>query len=98
MTDGGYFIYGPCLLCERAFSYNPHRVPSVFVDPRTKRPPDVDEWGERRTPTPEEVERAVRLPLCEECVVIVNMARESKGMPTITVLDGAYDLVRGLPE
>jgi hypothetical protein len=97
-VSGGYFASGRCLLCERVFTFDPMRVPSVFVDPVSKRPPDVNEDGTHRTPSDEELARAVRLPLCPDCVVVVNFARKSHGMEPIAVLPGAYALVEGLPE
>jgi hypothetical protein len=97
MSDGGYIVASPCLLCGRAFTYNPDLVPSVFVDPSTNRPPDVGADGERRVPTADEVARAVRKPLCPECVEVVNLARSRFGMPLIEVLPGAYELASGLP-
>jgi hypothetical protein len=96
-VSGGYIASGRCLLCERVFPFNPTLVPSVFVDPVSKRPPDVGEGGERRTPSADELARAVRLPLCPDCVVVVNFARKSHGMEPTAVLPGAYEPVAGLP-
>jgi len=40
--------------------------------------------------------RAVRQPVCEDCVSIANANRAAAGRPLIDVLPGAYDAVEGL--
>jgi hypothetical protein len=86
----GYsIVLGACLLCGRAFTYNPVLVPSVWVDRDTKVPPDVGGT---------DVADATREPLCPDCVVVVNMERRRRGTGEIVVLDGAYEPMAGWPE
>jgi hypothetical protein len=83
MTDDPhYFAYSPCWSCKRPFSYNPHLVPSVPVDPATN------------TITP----GGVRQPICRECATAANVNRAEAGLPLWNVSDKAYGLVQGLPE
>jgi hypothetical protein len=89
-VTGYAFAFGECWLCGRHFSFDPDLVPSVFVDPATGRPPDVTEQGEAIVPEREAVERAMRVPLCADCVELANERRRAVGSEPIAVLPGAY--------
>ncbi|MBO0729903.1 MAG: hypothetical protein J2P57_11640 [Acidimicrobiaceae bacterium] len=80
----GYLAIGPCWSCRRPFEFNPELVPSVPIDPETGQPPDVD-------PRPGGYERAVRQPLCRECVDLINRQRRQRGGPEMEILPGAYE-------
>jgi len=77
----GFLAFGPCWLCSRGFTFAPDLVPSVPIDPETHLPPDVGHT---------DPQRAVRKPLCEECVVEVNEVRVRNGQAEVEVLPGAY--------
>lgn len=79
--SGGFIAAGRCFLCGRLFSFAPDLVPSVFVDRETLIPPDVGGT---------DFADAVRVPLCEDCVEIVNAERARVGNAPIVVLPGAY--------
>jgi hypothetical protein len=70
--SGVFRAFGPCYACGNNFDYNPDTVPSVFVDPQTRKPPDVD-------PEPGGFERAYREPICPRCVAKVNPLRAKAG-------------------
>ena len=95
--SGGYFVFGECWTCGRSFTFNPHWVPSVPIDPMTSLPPDVDEHGNPQPIDPEAAERAVRRPLCETCVERANSKRVARGEKPIEVHPAAYEWVEGLP-
>jgi hypothetical protein len=97
-VSGGYFVVGRCHACGRVFSFHPHRVPSVPIDPVTALPLDVDEHGKTKPIDPVARARAVRQPICEDCIELVNERRVARGDEPIRVLAGAYDMVEGLPE
>lgn len=78
----GYLVVlGECFVCRRPFTFNPHLVPSIPIDPVTQRPPDLGG----------DPERAQREPICESCVERVNRIRESLGEEGIRILQGAYE-------
>lgn len=87
--EPGYLVVGRCFACGNVFTFNPHLVPSVPIDPMTKLPPDVG----KTDPV-----RAVREPLCERCVSILNRRRAEEGREPLIVLAGAYEPMAGLPE
>jgi len=97
-VTGGFFVPGRCWSCKKPFTFNPVRVPSVMIDPKTNRPPDVDEDGSLREPSREEWDRSSREPFCETCIELVNEHRVERGQRAIEILPGAYDWVEGLPE
>jgi len=83
---GGYVhLHGPCFVCKRVFSYNPNHVPSIYIDPETMLPPDVE---------PQAVggfERAERMPLCESCVTRGNEQRVAEGKEPFPIHPEAYE-------
>lgn len=72
--DAKLFAIGPCFICGQQFTFDPETVQSVWVDPQTNRPPDVNSLGEHITPDPAAVERAVRLPICPNDVARLRQA------------------------
>jgi hypothetical protein len=84
MSEPGYMIaLGECFGCKTWFGFNPHRVPSIPIDPQTHKPPDVD-------PEPGGYQRAQREPLCRDCVRRMNAARRARGLAPIEILPDAY--------
>jgi hypothetical protein len=83
--------YGACFACGRMFTFNPNWVPSVPIDPQTRRPPDVGADGLHCEPDRAAVARAVREPLCESCVELWNAARVRRGEQPISVHPRAYE-------
>jgi hypothetical protein len=78
----GYaIVLGQCFACGRAFTFNPHRVPSIPIDPVTRRPPDMG--GDPA--------RARREPICETCFDRANELRVARGEQPVALLPGAYD-------
>lgn len=71
--------FGPCVVCDRPFSFDPDRVGSVLVDPETGRPPDVNAAGKRVQPSAEAVARSVRQPYCPRCARALNDASQAAG-------------------
>lgn len=93
MSEGaGLFASGPCFVCGSVFFFNPGLVPSIFVDPETRRPPDLDENHRVIEPSRESLERARRCPICRECVEFGNALRAKTGREPIPILPGAYGL------
>lgn len=70
--DGTLVARGACWACKAVFSFDPDTVPSVPIDPQTGLPPDVG-----GTPP----ERAIRQPLCENCVAQLVTWRAEAGKP-----------------
>ncbi|MFI6512916.1 hypothetical protein ACIBCT_35405 [Streptosporangium sp. NPDC050855] len=72
--------YNP--VCRKVFDFDPETVNSVLVDPETGLPPDTDPETRTptRTPTPEELARSERMPICPECANKMRrrIAREQK--------------------
>jgi hypothetical protein len=88
VSGHGYsVVLGRCWSCGRPFTFNPYLVPSIPIDPETRRPPDLGG----------DPERAEREPLCESCVERVNVERERLGQPLVRVLPGAYEPMEGAP-
>lgn len=79
----GFLASGRCFLCGCVFTFAPDLVPSVFVDRKTLVPPDIGGTS---------IEDAIRVPLCEVCVGVVNRARASVGNDPIPILPGAYEV------
>jgi hypothetical protein len=92
-VSGYAYAYSPCFTCGRLFTYNPHRVPSVPIDPQTRRPLDVDEQGNPQPIDPEARARAVRQPICSTCIVLINERRVSRGDDPIEVFPDAYEAI-----
>jgi hypothetical protein len=74
---------GECYVHGGRFMFDPERVPVVLIDPVTNRPPDVDEHGNRRGFTSEELERTVKRPYCPECGRQLNAAARARGLPAL---------------
>lgn len=79
--SGFVFVLGPCFVCGQPFTFNPTLVPSVPIDPVTKRPPDLGG----------DPERARREPVCASCVERANVLRERNGLAPFVVRPGAYE-------
>jgi hypothetical protein len=82
--SGYVYLHGPCFVCKRVFSYNPNHVPSIYIDPQTGLPPDVE-------PQPGGYERARREPLCLACVTVGNRDRVAQGKEPFPVHPEAYE-------
>ena len=80
---GVLFATGRCYGCGVFFAFDPELVPSIHVDPSTGLPPDIE-------PKAGGYDRATRQPLCEACVLAVNLGRRSAGRELIDVPAGAY--------
>lgn len=91
--SGYVSVASPCFTCGRIFSYNPHLVPSVPIDPQTNRPLDVNERGKEQPIDPEARARAIRQPLCRDCIALVNVRRIEKGLEPIYVSPNAYEAI-----
>ena len=91
--SGYVYVASPCFTCGRLFSYNPHLVPSVPIDPETGRPLDVDEHGQPQEIDPAAKTRAVKQPLCKDCISLVNARRRAKGLEPIHVFRDAYEAI-----
>lgn len=65
---GVFWAAGPCWSCGEVFSFDPDTVDSVPIDPKTSLPPDIK-------PRAGGYERAVKRPICEECMGRVRLAR-----------------------
>lgn len=84
MLHGEFTALGRCYMCRQVFRFDPDRVPSVSIDPVTRKPPDVD--GE-----PDGAERARREPLCRPCVMTLNIKRKQRGLEPIDAVSGYFD-------
>lgn len=75
---------GPCYVHGGIFEFDPDRVLSVMVDPVTNRPPDVDAEGNTIELSMEDfraaVDRAVKKPVCPDCVEKLNATRARRGL------------------
>src|SRR5262245_46021397 len=91
--SGYVTILGRCFTCGTPFTFHPHRVPSVPIDPETRRPLDVDANGQSQPIDPAARARAVRQPICSTCIVRINEARIERGQPEIEVFPDAYEAV-----
>lgn len=83
--SGYVYVVGACYACKRLFSFNPTHVPSIHIDPRTGVPPDVEPQLEGG------YERAVREPLCADCIERSNVQRIANGQEPWRVHEHAYD-------
>jgi hypothetical protein len=73
------------------FGSNPNLVPSVWIDARTGRPPD--DGNPEPQVLAERLHHSDKRPVCETCIVAVNMRRAAMGLEQWPVLPGAYDPV-----
>jgi len=88
----GYEIaLGTCWACGRPFTFNADRVPSIPIDPERSLPLDVNADGSPRAFTDEERARAIKEPICSDCIALANANRRANGQPEIHVLPGAYE-------
>jgi hypothetical protein len=74
-SEGWAVVSSPCFGCGRLFGYNPHRVPSIRVDPATR----------QYSPS------GVREPICAACVERVNPQRAANGLDPIIVHADSYE-------
>lgn len=84
--SGYSIVVGECFVCGRVFTFNPHHVPSVPIDPVTKLPPDMG--GDPG--------RARREPICRDCVERANVERVERGDAPFVVHPDAYEPVEGI--
>jgi hypothetical protein len=92
MSDERYQAFGRCWSCGALFSFNPHLVPSVPVDPVSNQ---IAEHGVPR-------------PICRTCAQRANVHRraselslwfeETAKVARLRALAGGAAPVRGLPE
>lgn len=75
MTEGTLLGLGTCYVCAEVFAFNPDTVPSVPIDPDTGLPPDVG-----RT----EPANAIRRPICDVCLPVINKLRAGLKLPPFT--------------
>lgn len=65
-------IMGNCGNCGAVTGGCPKCINTIGIDPETMMPPDVEISGGvavRIEPSPEAIERTVRMPLCDNCVI-----------------------------
>jgi hypothetical protein len=68
-----------CFVCKAPFMFDIECVNSVWIDPETKRPPDVDVVhgkATRITPSREASARSERHPICDVCVGVLNRTND----------------------
>lgn len=75
MGEGHLVAMGLCFVHGGLFSFDPETVPSVLIDPRTNRPPAAGDA--------EAIGRAVREPVCDDCLAVINPQRVAGGLPPI---------------
>jgi hypothetical protein len=92
-VSGYVYACSPCFTCGRLFTYNPHLVPSVPIDPETRHPLDVDEHGNTQPIDPAAAARAVKQPLCSTCITLVNERRVARGDEPIYIFPDAYEAI-----
>lgn len=85
MSDPVVIATGPCYIHGGLFSFDPVRVQTVWIDPVTGRPPDVDEDG-AKLPDDDPVVvagmgRAVQRFLCPDCCRALNFEAHRRGLP-----------------
>ncbi|GII88996.1 hypothetical protein Ssi03_69860 [Sphaerisporangium siamense] len=77
MTDKPPTTIGACYACKRGFAYDPQTVTLFPVDPETGLPPGMTVLGSTREPSPEALARAVRKPVCPDCVRRAEQFKEA---------------------
>lgn len=77
--------YGPCFACKRPFTFNPHTVPSISIDPANGKPPDLGG----------NPEAAVRQPICPSCARLANEGRAARGLPLWREDDTSLEVTEG---
>ncbi|GAA3530046.1 hypothetical protein GCM10022419_006250 [Nonomuraea rosea] len=68
MTGEPATTTGRCYACKGTFSFDPKKVETMLVDPKTNLPPGITALGTLRPATPEAVARSVDEPICPECI------------------------------
>ena len=71
---GAYVAWSACISCGGMFSYNPHLVPSIRLNPTTR----------QYDPT------SPREPVCRTCMERANAQRLNAGLDPHPILAGAY--------
>lgn len=71
----------PCFTCRQPFAFDPDRVTSVPIDPRTGYPPDHP----NANPNAEYIKR----PICPPCCKRMNPERARRGLPLLDETDTA---------
>lgn len=87
MSSGYSLVIGTCFGCKRRFAFNPHRVPSIPIDPVTGLPPDMGG----------DASRAEREPICRDCFELANVARVARGEQPVALHPDAYEPIKGMP-
>ena len=77
MSDepGHLAAIGPCFGCKRRFAFDPDTVNSIPIDPDNGLPPDMG--GDPA--------KAVKQPVCPDCIEAANAQRRKDGRPQVTV-------------
>jgi hypothetical protein len=85
--DRNLTAFGPCFIHGGIFHFDPETVISVWIDPVTNRPPDVNEDGSNVDPLSvgyaESSARAIQQPICPACVSLLNRDRVTRGKSPI---------------
>lgn len=82
---GEAIIMGNCGNCGAVTGGCPKCINTIGIDPETMMPPDVEisnGVAVRIEPSPEAVERTVRMPLCDNCVKAAMRKDPNKGLMT----------------
>jgi hypothetical protein len=82
MTDPLVLGIGTCYLHNGPITFDPESITTVWIDPQTNLPPDVDANAKPITPDPEAMDRLVQRPICDPCVAKVNRRLAAEGRPT----------------
>lgn len=83
MSEGTYVGLDTCFIHGGLFEFDPDSVVTVWIDPETGRPPDVDADGGTIAADPLAVERCVQRPICGPCIARVNEGRRAQGLPEV---------------
>lgn len=82
---GNQVAMGPCFLHGGLFAFDPERVQTIWIDPQTGNPPDVDPaTGAPLPPGPlvdERMTRSRKEILCPACCAQLNEAARRLGYP-----------------
>ena len=82
MSEGFMIATGRCHLHGDLFEFDPDTVITVWIDPATGRPPDVDENGDKIDPGPDFKDYCVQVAYCDHCIETkINPEAASRGLP-----------------
>ncbi|WP_283139537.1 hypothetical protein [Rhizohabitans arisaemae] len=83
MADEQITTIGRCHMCKRTFGFTPATVMTVAIDPASNLPLGMTISGVFREPTPEATVRAVKHPICSDCVNRVKQLSEFINPPAL---------------